>query len=398
MGITQQRLALILFALVLVAALVYAFLPKPTSVETAVVRGGPLRVTVDHEGRTRIKEHYVVSAPLSGRLLRVELDPGDPIKAHETILASIAPADPALLDPRARAEAEARVKAAEAAQRRAQPDLERARAADQMARSDLERAQQLRGSNAISNQEFEAAQLKARTAAEELKSAEFALQIANFELEQARAVLNPGEQLDGQARFEIRSPVNGEVLRVFQESESFVQPGTQLVEVGDPRDLEMEIDVLSSDAVKIKPGDKVIVEHWGGPAPLLGRVRVVEPAAFLKVSALGVEEQRVNVIAEFVSPPEERASLGDAYRIEVRIVISEAENVLKVPAAALFREGEQWAVFGAEGGRARLRIVEVGRRNDLEAEVRKGLREGENVITHPSDRLRDGVRIQAVSN
>jgi HlyD family secretion protein len=287
------------------------------------------------------------------------------------------------------------VKAAEAAQRRAQPDLERARAGDQMARSDLERAQQLRGSGAISNQEFEAAQLKAHTAAEELKSAEFALQIANFELEQARAVLNPGEQLDGHARFEIRSPVNGEVLRVFQESESFVQPGTQLVEVGDPRDLEMEIDVLSTDAVKIKPGDKVIVEHWGGPAPLLGRVRVVEPAAFLKVSALGVEEQRVNVIADFVSPPEKRASLGDAYRIEVRIVISEAENGLKVPAAALFREGEHWAVFVAEGSRARLRIVEIGRRNDLEAEVLKGLREGDNVITYPGDRLRDGLRIQA---
>jgi HlyD family secretion protein len=395
MRITKQRLALILFALALLGALVYAFLPQPTSVEIAVIRRGPLQVTVDHEGRTRIKERYVVSAPLSGRLLRVELHPGDPIKAHETILASIAPADPALLDPRARAEAEARVKAAEAAQRRAQPDLERARAGDQMARSDLERAQQLRGSGAISNQEFEAAQLKAHTAAEELKSAEFALQIANFELEQARAVLNPGEQLDGHARFEIRSPVNGEVLRVFQESESFVQPGTQLVEVGDPRDLEMEIDVLSTDAVKIKPGDKVIVEHWGGPAPLLGRVRVVEPAAFLKVSALGVEEQRVNVIADFVSPPEKRASLGDAYRIEVRIVISEAENGLKVPAAALFREGEHWAVFVAEGSRARLRIVEIGRRNDLEAEVLKGLREGDNVITYPGDRLRDGLRIQA---
>jgi HlyD family secretion protein len=395
MKITKQRLAFILFVISLVAAIGYAFRSQPVPVETAPVIRGPLQVTVDHEGRTRIKERYVVSAPLSGRLQRVELDPGDPVKANETVLASIAPADPALLDPRARAEAEASVKAAEAAERRATPDLERARAADQMARSDLERAQQLRGSGAISNQEFEGAELKARTAAEELKAAEFALQIAIFELEQARAVLNPGSQLNGGARFEIRSPVNGEVLRVFQESESIVQPGTHLVEVGDPRDLEMEIDVLSTDAVKIKPGDKVIVEHWGGPAPLLGRVRVVEPAGFLKISALGVEEQRVNIIADFVDPPEKRASLGDAYRIEARIVISEADNVLKVPAGALFREGENWAVFAVEGSRAKLRIAQIGRRNDLEAEVLKGLREGENVITHPGDKLRDGVRIQA---
>lgn len=395
MKITKQRLALVLFAILILAGIVYAFLPKPIAIETAVVRRGPLQVTVDHEGRTRIKERYVVSAPLSGRLSRVELHPGDPIKAKETVLASIAPADPALLDPRARAEAEARVKAAEAAEHRALPDLERARAADQMARSDLERAQQLRGSGAISHQEFENAELKARTAAEELKSAEFALQIAAFELEQARAVLNPGDHPDSGTHFEIRSPVNGEVLRVFQESESIVQPGTQLVEVGDPRDLEMEIDVLSTDAVKIKPGDKVIVEHWGGPAPLLGRVRVVEPAAFLKISALGVEEQRVNVIADFIDPPEKRATLGDAYRIEARIVISEAADVLKIPASALFREGEEWAVFAVEGGRAKLRAIQVDRRNDLEAEVLSGLRENESVIIHPGDQLHDGVRIHS---
>ncbi|MGZ9014645.1 MAG: efflux RND transporter periplasmic adaptor subunit, partial [Burkholderiales bacterium] len=311
------------------------------------------------------------------------------------VLASIAPADPALLDPRARAEAEARVKGAEAAEHRALPDLERARAADQMARSDLERAQQLRGSGAISNREFENAELHARTAAEELKAAEFAVQIAAFELEQARAVLNPGGQPEGGTRFEIRSPVNGAVLRVFRESESVVEPGTQLVEVGDPRDLEMEIDVLSTDAVKIKAGDKVIVEHWGGPSPLLGRVRVVEPAGFLKISALGVEEQRVNIIADFVDPPEQRATLGDAYRIEARVVISEAADVLKVPGSALFRQGEEWAVFAIEDGRAKLRIIQIGRRNDLEAELLSGLGENDSVIIHPGDQLHDGVRIRS---
>lgn len=390
----RGRLFLSIVGMLLVGAIVWAFLPKPIPVELAPVVRGALMVTVDHEGRTRIKERYIVSAPLSGRLLRVELEPGDPIKAKETVLATIVPADPALLDPRARAEAEARAKAAEAAEHRASPSLERARAADRMAQSELERAHQLHNSGAISPQELENAELKARTAAEELKAAEFAVQIAAFELEQARAVLNGGAPGTEATRFEIKSPVDGALLRVFQESEGFVQPGTRLLEVGDPNDLEMEIDVLSTDAVKIEPGDKVVVEHWGGPEPLLGRVRLVEPAAFLKISALGVEEQRVNVIADFVGPPEKRASLGDAYRIEARIVISEADNVLKVPASALFRQGDAWAAFVASRGRAALRSLQIGRRNDLEAEVLSGLRENENVIIHPSDTLRDGVRVQ----
>lgn len=396
MRITKQRSLLILFALLLVAAIVYAFLPKPIVVEIARVTRGSLQVTVDHEGRTRIKERYVVSAPLSGRLLRVELHPGDAIKAKETLLTAIEPTDPALLDPRARAEAEARVKAADAARSRAIPNLDRARAASELAKTELDRAQKLNATGAISHQELDNAELKARTAAEELKAAEFAFQIAAFELEQARAVLTGGERGVAASRFEIRSPVDGVLLRVFQESESFVQPGTRLLEVGNPRDLEMEIDVLSTDAVKIKPGDKVLVEHWGGDAPLLGSVRLIEPAAFLKISALGVEEQRVNVIADFVDPVEKRITLGDAYRIEARIVVSEANDVVKAPASALFRRGEEWAVFTAERGRALLRIVKVGRRNDLEAELISGLGENEDVITHPSDKLHDGARIQPV--
>lgn len=394
MRITKQRLFLVLFGLLVVAAIVYAFLPKPLSVEIVRVTRGPLQVTVNHEGRTRIKERYIVSAPLSGRLLRVDLHPGDTIRAKETILTAIEPADPALLDPRARAEAEARVKAADAAKSRAIPNLDRARAANELARTELARAQKLNTEGAMSHQELDNAELKARSADEEFKAAEFALQIATFELEQARAVLSGGDPAAAASRFEIRSPVDGVLLRVFQESESIVQPGTRLLEIGNPRDLEMEIDVLSTDAVRIKPGDKVFVEHWGGDVPLLGRVRLVEPAAFLKTSALGVEEQRVNVIAEFVDPIEKRATLGDAYRIEARIVVSEADNVLKVPAGALFRRGEDWAVFAVERGRATLRIVKIGRRNDLDAEMLSGLRESEELITHPSDKIQDGARIR----
>lgn len=393
---TKQRLFFILGALLLVGAIVYAFLPKPVPIEVARVTRGPLQVTVNHEGRTRIKERYVVSAPLSGRLSRVELHPGDPIKAKETLLTAIQPADPALLDPRARAEAEARVNAADATKNRAIPNLNRARAADELARTELERAQKLSAAGAMSYQELDNAELKARAAAEELKAAEFAVQIATFELEQAQAVLSGGNPGAVATRFEVRSPVNGLLLRVFQESESFVQPGTRLLEIGDPHDLEMEIDVLSTDAVKIRPGDKVLVEHWGGDAPLLGRVRLIEPSAFLKISALGVEEQRVNVIADFIDPPEKRATLGDAYRIEARIVVSEADNVLKVPVGALFRRGEEWAIFVSERGRARLRPVKIGRRNDLEAEVLSGLEENENLITHPNDKLRDGAKIEPI--
>ena len=394
MKISKQRLLLVAFAALVLGAIVYAFLPQPIPVETARVARGPLQVTVDHEGRTRVKERYVISAPLSGRLLRVELHPGDPLRAKETLVASIEPSDPALLDPRARAEAEARVKAAEAAKRRAIPALDRARVASKQAKTELDRAQKLYVQGAMSHQELDNAELKSMTADEDLKAAEFSVQIATFELEQAQAVLSGGKDQTAGTPFEIRSPVNGELLRVFQESENFVQSGTRLLEIGDPHDLEMEIDVLSSDGVKIKPGDKVLVEHWGGEAPLLGRVRLVEPSAFLKVSALGVEEQRVNVIADFVDPPEKRRTLGDAYRIEARIVISEADNVLKVPVSALFRRGEQWAVFVVDRGRALLRPVKIRRRNDLEAEVLSGVSENETVLVHPSDKIQNMTRIQ----
>lgn len=389
----RTRILLAGLAALVVAGIVWAFLPKPISVDVVRLTRGPIQVTVDHEGRTRIKERYVLSAPLAGRLLRVNLHPGDPVRANATVLTAIEPADPALLDPRARAEAEARVKAAEAAEQRATPSVDRARAAHELAQVEFDRAQKLNASGAVSHQELDNAELKARTSAEDLRAAEFALQIAAFELEQARAVLNAGNYPSAGTRFEIRSPIDGALLRVFQESESFVQPGTRLFEVGDPRQLEMEIDVLSTDAVKIKPGDKVIVEHWGGDAPLLGHVRVIEPAAFLKISALGVEEQRVNVIADFDDPPEKRGALGDAYRIEARIVIAEEANALKVPIGALFRTGENWAVFAVNGRRAALRRIQIGRRNDQEAELLSGVSESDEVILHPGDQLRDGARI-----
>lgn len=385
-------------AAVLGAVLVWAFRTPRREVDVASVSRGPLVVTVDEEGRTRIKEPYVVSAPLAGRLLRVALKPGDPVEAGRTVLAVIEPTAPELLDPRSRALAEARVKAAEAAQAGSRPLLERARAAREYAAADLIRARQLYADGGLSHQELDAAEEREAVAAAELQSAEFQTRIADYELDVARAALLVGTAEEGAGaaggRFEVRAPITGRVLRVFQESATVVSPGTRLVEVGDPAALEIVVEVLSTDAVRITPGARVTVEHWGGVAPLPARVRVVEPAGFTKVSALGVEEQRVNVLADFTGPPEPRRAVGDAFRVEARIVVDETADTLKVPVGALFREGEDWSVFAVVDGRAVLRLVRINRRNDREAEILSGLTAGETVIVHPGDQLQDGTRVQ----
>lgn len=391
------RILFILMGLTAASVIVYAFLPNPVEVDVAHVERGSLQVTVDHEGKTRIKERYVVSAPLAGRLLRVELHPGDAVEAGLTVIASIEPTEPELLDVRARAQAEARVKAAEAAKDRADASLEQARSTYDFAKTELQRTTQLFERNAVAQQDYDAVSLRHRIAAEGFRSAQFGVRIAEFELEQAQAALlrtqpKPAEHtLNG--RFDIHSPITGRMLHVFQESSAVLTAGTALLELGDPVDLEIEIDVLSSDAVKIRPGAKVWLEHWGGDQPLRARVRLVEPAAFTKISALGVEEQRVWVIADFDDPPEKRPTLGDAYRVEARIVIWEADSVLKVPAGALFRHDDTWAVFVIERGKARLRPVSIGKSTGLEAEVLDGLAEHEQVLVHPSDRVKHGTSI-----
>jgi HlyD family secretion protein len=394
MKLIRQRMILLGLLLALVAGLVYAFLPRPVPVDGVTLSRGPLQVTVNEDGRTRIKERYVISTPLGGRLLRVELHPGDVVEAGKTLLTTIEPTDPELLDPRARAQAEARVKSADAVCKQAIALLERARTAWEFAQAELDRVKSLYRENTLSHQELDNAEQKERTTAAELKSAQFARQIADYELELVRAALLRTKPSDSQnldsGQFPILSPISGRVLRVFQESSAVVLAGARLLELGDPTDLEVEVDVLSGDAVKIKPGAKVFLEHWGGDAPLRGRVRLVEPSGFLKISALGVEEQRVNVIVDFAEPVAKRPTLGDAFRIEARIVIWESDDVLKLPVGALFREGDDWAVFVVADGRTKLRRVKIGQRNDLEAEVTDGLSPNTKVIVHPSDKVRDG--------
>jgi HlyD family secretion protein len=396
----MRRLIPVLVAVALVAGIAYAFWPKPIPVDMEKVEQGPLVVTVDEEGKTRIKERYIVSAPLAGQLRRIELDPGDPVAAGKTLLAVIEPTDPALLDERTLAETEARVKAAEANVAQAQTAVDRAKVALEYAQNDYRRTRSLHERKQATQAELEQNELLVRTRTEDLRASEFQLQIAQFELEQARAALlraSPsGNPMSAEERkIEIRSPIDGKVLRLFQESAAVVAPGTQLLEVGDPRDLEVEVDVLSSDAVKITRGAKVLLEHWGGPKPLEGRVRRVEPAGFTKISALGVEEQRVNVIIDFEGPYEERETLGDAFRVEARIIVWEGENVVKVPAGALFRVDQDWAVFRVNGHRAHLTKIKIGEQNPDAARVIEGLTPGQIVISHPSDKITDGVRVTA---
>lgn len=387
------------FGLAVLAGIVYAFLPKPVDVDIDRVTRGPLRVTVDEDGKTRIKERYVVSAPLAGRLLRIQLHEGDAVQSGQTLLATIEPVHPDLLDPRALAQAEARVKWAEASLAQTKPTLEKASASWEFSKYEHARILKLVGQKAKSQQDLDEAIMNERVRGAELKAANFAVEIARFELEQAQAALlrtRPSSEKDSEnSVFDIRAPISGKVLRVLQKSATVVTSGVQLVELGNPADMEVEIDVLSSDAVKIEPGAKVLLEHWGGDQPLVGTVRLIEPAAFTKVSALGVEEQRVNVIVDFVEPPDRRPTLGDAFRVEARIVLWEQEDVLRVPTSALFRQGDGWAVYQVVEGRASLRSVKIGRRNGLEAEVLEGVQPGDRVIVHPSDKIAQNVKIVA---
>lgn len=392
----RNRRWLVLGGIVLAGVLAWAFRPQPITVDLGRAERGPMEVTVDEEGRTRIKDRYVIAAPVAGRLQRVALKPGAAVERAQTVITAIEPSE---LDPRARAQAEARISAAEAARDRAAQMLNRARSAHAYAQTELVRARQLFEGRSASRQELDAAEQSETIKAAELRSAEFEARVADYELEQAKAALM-GTTSNGSAdrpgeRFEITSPITGYVLRVFQESSTVVSAGERIIEVGDPTDLEIEIEVLSTDAVKIKPGARVSIEHWGGDAPLAARVRLVEPAGFTKISALGVEEQRVWVVADFVDPPEQRRTIGDAFRVEARIVVWESSDVLKVPASALFRESQDWAVFTVVDKRAARRLVQIGRRNSREAEVLGGLSAGETVVVHPSDAVREGMRVRS---
>lgn len=389
----MKRLWKIALVILVLAAIGYwAFRPAAVPADFATVERGSLEVTVNEEGRTRVRDRYVVSAPVPGRMARIELEPGDPVTARKTLLAQFQPSDPALLDVRTRAELDARVKAAESALGGARAERERLRAELAFAQAELKRARRLVDEKVISAREMDVAERQAQTVERALQSADFGVRTAEYQLQQARASLTQSQGSRG-ITIPLYSPVNGVVLRRLQESAAVVPAGTPLLEVGDIRDLEIVSDLLSSAAVRVRAGQSVLIEQWGGDRPLKGRVRRVEPSGFTKISALGVEEQRVNAIVDFDDPAEERPAIGDGYRVEVRIIVSSRENVLKVPVSSLVRHGADWAVYTVDNDRAVRRVVQIGERNGLEAEITGGLSGGERIIVYPSDAIAHGVKV-----
>ena len=365
----------------LIAALAFGLRPKPAPVETARAVLGPLRATVSEEGKTRIKQRYVVSSPVTGQLRRAPFKPGATVAAGD-VVAVIEPLASSPLDTRSRALAEARRDSAVAT-------LAKTRAAHALALSELKRVQRMFDAGTVSPQDIENAQLRETTASREIVAAEGALRAAVAEL----AVVGPDTV---PALVEVRAPAAGRVLHVFQESERPVTAGTPLLDVGDPADLEVVIELLSRDGAALPPGARVELEQWGGPEPLAARVRLVEPAAFTKISALGVEEQRVNVVADIITPVAARAALGDNFRVEARVIVWETEQTLKVPVSALFRRGEGFAAYVVRGGKAALVSVAAGRSSGAETQVLQGLAEGDEVILYPGDRVADGQRVKPV--
>ncbi len=391
-----RKIFLSLFAVALVAALVAGFWPKPIKVETVAISRGALTVSVLEEGKTRIRHRYVISPPVSGFLNRVPLRAGAKIEKGKTVLATIEAEASRFLDPRTRSEAEARLKAVEAVRMQREAEIERAKAALELAQNDFRRAEKLTKVNAVARQQWDAARTSVEMRGQELSSARFALRAAEFEVEQVRATLQQVSTsgIDGAPPLQLIAPIDGFVLNVYEENARLVAAGTPIMEIGDPRDLEAEIELLSSDAVAVSPGAEVSIEHWGGGAPIRGRVTLVEPGGFMKISALGVEEQRVKVRVAFVDPlPLDK--LGDRYRVEARIVTWHGEDVLQVPTGALFRRGNAWMTFVVEEGRAHLRKVEIAHNNGVSAEVRSGLTQADSVIVYPPDSVTEGGAVRA---
>jgi HlyD family secretion protein len=391
----NRKTGITLTAIAITAALLWGFWPGPVPVEGALVVRAPLRVTVEEEGRTRVKDRFIISAPVAGYLQRIQLEVGDAVTQGQT-LAVMEPLRPEVLDPRSRARAEAQVAAAQAALKSAEEQVISARAEDVYAQAEYRRKQQLLKDALVSQDDLELAQTHARQAVAAKRSAEFAVEVARFDLEAAQTALRYSISGNGEEPLEtvkLRAPVASRVLAIHHESEGVVMTGEDLLEIGDPAALEVAVDVLSADAVRIRPGGAVQLQRWGGEQPLDGLVRVVEPSGFTKISALGVEEQRVWVIADITSPRELWQQLGDGYRVEAHFILWDEDAVLQLPASALFRHADGWSVFAIRDGKARRVAVQIGHSNGLVTQILSGIDAGETVIVHPDDRIQDGVRV-----
>lgn len=391
----SRKMWLYVLLAVIILALGYGFMPRPVPVETSEVKRGQMRVAIKEAGKTRVENRFVVSAPVAGYALRINLDVGDTVDRGQ-VITELEPLRSTVLDPRSRAEAKARVSAAEAAISSSKENAQAAKADAEFAEKELGRIKQLYRDGLVTQGKLDEAETEKRRTEAALRASDFAVDIARHQLEAAVTALKYSASGNGSSRDRviIKSPVSGRILKIDRKSEGVVREGQPLIDIGDPQALEVEVDVLSADAVRIRPGMPVIFERWGGEGPLEGRVRNIEPSGFTKVSALGVEEQRVLVISDIVSPPEKWAQLGDGYRMEANFILWEAPDVLQVPVSALFRYEDGWAVFLLQEKRALLRKIKIGHRNGLSAQVVSGLDEGDTVITHPSGSIEDGTRVR----
>jgi HlyD family secretion protein len=391
----SRWIIIIAISIAVILAIVYGFMPRPVPVDIAKASRGPLTVTIEEEGKTRVKDRFVISAPVSGFMRRIELDVGDSVKKGQVVV-ELEPLRSPVLDPRSRAMAEAAVLAAEAALKAAEENARAMAANAEYAKSNFERIKKLFVEGYVSKDAFERAGSEAKRTEANLLSAEAVVQVARFELDRARTALrySAAEGIMNHGRIvAIHTPVDGRVLKIHRESEGIVNLGEPLIDIGDPGKLEVKVEVLSVDAVKIKIGTPVFFERWGGD-PALGKVRLIEPAGFTKISALGVEEQRVRIVADIISPPESWQRLGDGYSVDARFIIWEGKDILQIPAGALFRKDKYWAVFVVKNKRAHLRQVEIGHRTGLVAEIVSGISEGEMVIMHPDELIKDGTYVR----
>ena len=393
----RRKLFVIIIIAIVVLATAYGFYPKAVDVDLVLVTRGPLQVTIEEEGRTRLKDRFVITAPTAGYLERVKVKVGDAVRKGQVVMV-LEPLRSQVLDSRSRAEATAAVSAAAAALNAAMERENAATADADYMEKRLERLKNLYAKGSIAKDQHDQIEAETKKVRAIQRSARAAVNVSRSELERAKTLLQnfaSNKKTASQNNVYVSTPTGGNISRLYRESEGAVNVGEPLMEIGNSKNLEIRVEVLSSDAVKIKNGAAVFFKRWGGEETLEGVVRVVEPSGFTKISSLGVEEQRVLIIADITSPPEKWSALGDGYRLEAHFDVWEGKDVLQVPASSIFRLGQGWAVFVEEKGKARVQIVEIGQRNGLTAEIISGVREKEKVIAHPDDSVSNGTRIRA---
>jgi len=390
----RQHPVIFIIAILIIAMLTWGFRTQPVLVETVAAKRAPLIITIEEEGRTRVIDRYIISAPVDGVACRLHLNVGDTVEQGQVLLA-ITPRESQVLDPRSRAQAQAKVSAAKSTLRAAEEQARAATAAAKLASNEMKRLSPLLEKALISREAFDKVKTEAQTSSANKRSADFNVDVAKYELQAAQTMFAYSASTTNEPaeRVPVLSPITGKILKVKRQCKGPVRTGEELLEVGDPAALEIEVDVLSADAVKIKQGMKVLLDRWGGDQPLQAVVRLIEPIGFTKISALGVEEQRVLIISNFTSPHDLWQRIGDGYRVEAKFILWQDDDVLQIPASSLFRYKDGWAVFVAKDGYAQRREVSLGQRNGLTAQVLEGIKTGELVINHPSDDVENDSKI-----